>query len=107
LVHTEATVILEVKTDNKVLILCEVWGSESNFAEDSFLLACGTVIIKSVDPSVSEVHIPAISLDCISPEDEDTTVLRNTGNYLANDTTAHAWKLEFSELFLYLYVMQK
>lgn len=107
MVHTAATVILEVKTDNKVLILCEVWGSESSFAEDSFLLACGTAIIKSVDTSISEVHIPAISLDCISPEDEGTTVVCNSGNYSANGTAAHVWRLEFSELFLYFYVMQK
>jgi hypothetical protein len=106
LVHTAATVILEVKTDNKVLILCEVWGSESSFAEDSFLLACGTVIRKPVDSSISEDNIPVTFLDCMSPEDEGVTVLRNTGNYSANDTASHAWKLEF-ELFLYLSIMQK
>jgi hypothetical protein len=105
--NTAASAILEVKTDNKVLILCEVWGSESSFAEDSFLLACGTVIIKSVDSSISEVHIPLISLGYFSPEDEGTTVLCNNGNYSANDTATRAWKLEFFELFLYLSIIPK
>jgi hypothetical protein len=107
LLHTATIVILEVRTDNKLLILCEVWGSESSFAEDSFLLACGTVTIKSVDSNISEVHIPVISLDYISPEGEGTTVLCNTENYSANDTAAHAWRLEYSELLLYFSVMPK
>lgn len=106
MVHTAATAILEVKTDNKVLILCEVWDSESSFAEDSFLLSCSTVIIKLVDSSISEVHIPVTFLGCMSPEDEGATVLCNSGNYSPDDTASHAWKLEF-ELFLYLSVMQK
>lgn len=101
MIHTAATVILEVKTDNKVLILCEVWGSESSFAVKSFLLACGTVIIKPVDSSILGVHIPVTLLDCMSPENAGATVLCNTGNYSANDTASHAWELEL-ELFLYI-----
>lgn len=74
---------------------CEIWGTHSNVADDPRLLGCGTVSLGECFPTFWRIIAPSSSgsvqelLDLLDPEDEGTTILKNSGNYSPNDEVLH------------------